>query len=224
MLAKYLNQQKPLVVVIGTEKLVFKNMNVLTASEINEIFETTRRTQKFSAFLRSLLIEGDETLLSKLSTLDNKQIFEEWETHSGVTVQEILEVFYVIEHYEQELQADLNGLTNVKTITEFLSLTAVDMVGLTKSLLDQHKRKSFIAAKVEGLVQPFSPENNTELISLTLLNALRSIFKGKPIELSMFAIESTDTEEEPETIEDEAIKAVKEATIQNWITNGTIKG
>lgn len=190
MLEAYLNQNKPLTAFVSGQSILLKNMNSLTTYELKEAVEAAGKQGKYGTLLRAIVIEDNHDVLSGLSTFKSGKIVEAWENHAGVKIKEVLQVFYIVENYWLELQSDLSNSTNLKTVTELLTLSALDIVTVTSSLLQHTNRKSFIVSKVQNLQQPFSPEHNTELLLWTAVNILRAFGKKESIPLDTFMLKT----------------------------------
>jgi hypothetical protein len=224
MLEAYINQNRPLTVFIESSKVEFKNMNSMTIQEIYSLIEATKKTNRYSTILKLITIEDKDEVLPNLSQYNLGQLFEEWEKHCGVQIKDVNEVFEVIETYSKEFQTDLNSMSQIKTITEFLSLPVIDMVVLTKSLLYKNSRKSHVVSAIQGQIQPWGPENTIELMLLTLVNILRNWFKMDSVSLTKFIIKKTDNQLEELVPTDEKSAMSKDEMdekIKKWQETGT---
>jgi hypothetical protein len=190
VLEAYLNQNKPLTAFVGSQNFTLKNLNSLTILELKEAVEAVEKDQKYGTLLRSIVLEDENDVLSGLSKFKSRKIVEAWESHAGVKLTEVLQVFHIVENYWLELQSDLSNFTNLKTVTELLTLSALDIVTVTSSLLQHTNRKSFIVSKVQNLQQPFSPENNSELLLWTAVNILRAFGQKDSIPLETFMLKT----------------------------------
>jgi hypothetical protein len=225
MLEAYLNQGEPLTVFLDGKSIQFTNLNSLTSSEINQIIEAIRIRNTPSTVMKKVVFSDPDNLLDNLSAYEFSQIFEEWQKWAGVTLEQISMVFDAINTYPKEFQSDLLR-TNIKTITELLSLPAVDMVAVTNSLLLTDHR-TYVHAAVKGWLQPMTPANTIEQMFLTFLNLMRSVFikDSKNLSLESFAIVKTDNQyDELEPITDDSVytKEETEDMIKRWRETGTL--
>lgn len=224
MLEAYLNQREPLTVSLGEGEFIkFRNMNSLTAKELNSIIEASYTTQRISTILKNVVFPEDEKYLEGLTPYQFEQVFEQWEELAGTTLQEVLSVFATIDRYPKAFQSDLQASTRFKTITDFLSLSAIDLVTVTNSLLHDHR--SYVYAEYNNLAQPMSVANTIEQILLGLFIMIRNtlVKDPKPISLKFFAIDKTDNhldELEPVTEDSVLSKEETEDAIKRWRETG----
>lgn len=225
MLEAYLNQREPLTVYLeGEEFIKFHNMNSLTIQDIYSLIEASSNKYSYGFIMKKVVFSEHEKALENMTAYQFEEIFKAWEEHSGVTLQEVVEVLATVEQFPTALQADLQASTGFKTITEFLSLPAIDLVNVNKSLLHNNHR-SHVYAAFKGYLQPLTVANTLEQIVFGLYAMIRNaLYKDpKPISLSFFAIKKTDNqldELEPVTEDSVFTKEETDDMIQRWRETG----
>lgn len=227
MLEAYLNQREPLTVYLeGEDFIKFHNMNSLTTQELYSLIEASRINNNYSSIIKKVVFSEHKNTLDNFTSYQFQQLAEEWEKHSGVTLQELSTVFATIEQYPSAFQSDLQTSTGFKTITEFLSLSAIDIVTVTKSLL-QKDHRSNVYAEISGYAQPLTVANTVEQIVLGLFIMIRGVLykDPKPISLSFFGIKKTDNQlDELSPVPEDSVMTKEETDdmIQRWRETGKL--
>lgn len=224
MIERYLNLEGPFIVSDEAGEILyeFPSLNSFTWDILKKAYQLNVVTKKLSPVF-AFLAPG--TVTRGLTYGQQKEIFEKWEEHSGITFSQIGAFIDIVENKSVDLMADLSALTNLKSISELLQLKPFEGWKIVEAISGKAPRQSWIVANVNDWAIPFSHESVVEQILFMIANSTANFMAKNPKALPTPSpqLKTDNSNEELDTAEYEGLSiAEMERQIANWRRTGSV--